>query len=65
MTKLSVPKMSCGHCKGAVEKAVASVDANASVNVDLSDRTVSVETSATDAALIDALKSVGYDATVA
>jgi copper chaperone len=65
MTKLNVPEMSCGHCKASVEKAVASVDAGASVNIDLENRTVSVETSVADAALIDALKAEGYEATVA
>ncbi|MBV1897656.1 MAG: cation transporter, partial [Rhodobacteraceae bacterium] len=29
MTKFSVPQMSCGHCKSSIEKAVASVDADA------------------------------------
>lgn len=65
MTKLNVPDMSCGHCKAAVEKAVAGVDANASVNVDLEKRTVSIDSQVTDAALIDALKEGGYEATVA
>lgn len=35
MTKLNVPGMSCGHCKAAVEKAVAGVDPGAHVDVDL------------------------------
>ena len=65
MTKLNVPDMSCGHCKAAVEKAVAGVDAGASVDVDLENRTVSIRSAVTDAALIDALKAGGYDATVA
>ena len=65
MTKLKVPEMSCGHCKAAVEKAVASVDAQARVDVDLENRTVQVETSAANDALIAALKEEGYEATVA
>ena len=65
MTKLNVPDMSCGHCKAAIEKAVARVDANATVNVDLENRTVSIDSTITDSALIDALKEGGYDATVA
>ena len=64
MTKLNVPEMSCGHCKAAIEKAVAGVDADARVNVDLENRTVSIESSIADAALIDALKAGGYEATV-
>ncbi len=65
MTKLKVPEMSCGHCKAAVEKAVASVDAQAKVDVDLENRTVQVETTAANDALIAALKEEGYEATVA
>ena len=65
MTKLKVPEMSCGHCKAAVEKAVASVDAQAKVDVDLENRTVQIETSAANDALIAALKEEGYEATVA
>jgi len=65
MTKLNVPEMSCGHCKAAIEKAVAGIDANASVSVDLENRTVSIESAAADAALIDALKAEGYESTIA
>ncbi len=64
MTKLNVPEMSCGHCKAAIEKAVADVDADARVSVDLENRTVSIESSIADAALIDALKAGGYEAKV-
>ncbi len=64
MTKLNVPEMSCGHCKATIEKAVAGVDADARVSVDLDNRTVSIESSIADAALIDALKAEGYEATV-
>ncbi len=64
MTKLSVPGMSCGHCKATVEKSVVGIDADAQVDVDLESRTVVVESSVTDAALIDALKAGGYEATV-
>jgi len=65
MTKLNVPKMSCGGCRASVEKAVAGVDANASVEVDLENRTVSIQSTLTDAMLIDALKAEGYEANVA
>ena len=65
MTKLNVPDMSCGHCKAAVEKAVAGVDAAATVNVDLDNRTVEIGSSADVATLIAALKEEGYEATAA
>ena len=65
MTKFNVPKMSCGHCKAAVEKSVAAVDAGASVDVDLETRTVSIQSTLDDAALIAALAEGGYEASVA
>jgi len=65
MTKLNVPEMSCGHCKATVEKAVAGVDAGAQVEIDLDNRTVSIQSSADAASLIDALKTAGYEATPA
>ncbi len=65
MTKLSIPEMSCGHCKAGVEKAVASVDPAAKVVVDLTTRHADVDSTSPAAALIAALKSAGYAATVA
>ncbi len=64
MTKLNVPEMSCGHCTAAIEKAVADVDTEARISFDLENRTVSIESSIADAALIVALKTGGYEATV-
>ena len=65
MTKLNIPDMTCGHCKAAVEKAVASVDADAKVAVDLDTRTVEIDSSADMAAILAALKEEGYEATQA
>ncbi|WP_428541422.1 heavy-metal-associated domain-containing protein [Profundibacter sp.] len=65
MTKLNVPDMTCGHCKAAVEKAVASVDADAKVAVDLETRTVEIDTNGDMAAIMAALKEEGYEATQA
>ena len=62
MRTFSVPDMSCGHCKAAVESALAGVDSGATVAVDLETRKVSVETAADDAAILAALKDAGYDA---
>ncbi len=65
MIKLNIPDMTCGHCKAAVEKAVASVDANAKVAVDLDTRTVEIDSSADMAVILSALKEEGYEATQA
>jgi copper ion binding protein len=47
---LSVPDISCGHCKSSIEGAVASLDGVARVEVSVNDRTVEVEY---DPALLD------------
>ncbi|AXX98166.1 heavy-metal-associated domain-containing protein [Profundibacter amoris] len=65
MTKLNIPDMTCGHCKAAVEKAVASVDADAKVAVDLDNRTAEIDSSADLGAILAALKEEGYEATQA
>ena len=65
MTRLDVSNMTCGHCKSAVTKAIASVDPDAVVTVDLPGRTVDVESNASDQDLLAAVKAEGYDATLA
>jgi copper chaperone len=62
MTKLSVPEMSCAHCKSAVEKAVASVDDLADLEFDMEARTVDIDSDIEAAGLIAALKTEGYEA---
>lgn len=63
MLKLNVPDMTCGHCAGAVAKAVKSVDANAEVAVDLASKTVSIETASDAEKIRRALEAAGYPAT--
>ena len=62
MTRFSVPEMSCGHCRAAIETAVAATDPNASVECDLPARTVAIVSSADVASLIAAMKNAGYEA---
>jgi copper chaperone len=64
MTRLSIPDMSCGHCKATVEKTVAGLDPAATVVVDLTSRHVDVTSNGTVEALIAALKGAGFSATV-
>ncbi|MBM1764544.1 cation transporter [Sulfitobacter geojensis] len=59
-----MPQMSCGHCKSSIEKGVASVDADAVVDVDLTSREVSVRRVSNTEMLIEAMKSAGYEAHV-
>lgn len=62
MTLLSVPDMSCGHCKASVEAALTPLPGMAPVEVDLTTRQVKVSGPA-DAALA-ALDQIGFPATV-
>ena len=63
--KLTVPDMSCGHCKAAVERALAGAAPGATVAVDLPARTVTVTGPADADAVLAALAEEGYPATVA
>lgn len=65
MIKLSVPEMTCGHCKATVEKAVASVDPTARVAIDLATHSVEITSGVDTPTLIGALKAEGYEAQLA
>lgn len=60
--KLSIPDMSCGHCRAVVEKAVAAQGGVA--QVDLESRQAEVSGIADSAALLAALKAEGYEANI-
>ncbi|MBP6737528.1 MAG: heavy-metal-associated domain-containing protein [Rhodobacteraceae bacterium] len=64
MTLLSVPDMSCGHCKASVEAALAALPAAAPVAVDLTARQVAVGGPAPAEALVKALAEIGFPAQV-
>ena len=63
MTTLSIPDMSCGHCKAAVEAALATVPDAGAVTVDLAARKAKVAGPAPVPALLAALDAAGYPAT--
>ena len=62
MTKFSVPQMSCGHCKSAIEKAIKEVDGDAKVVFDMAKREVTVSSDAGNDALVTSMKEGGYEA---
>lgn len=64
MVNLSIPDMSCGHCKAAVTAALTSVTGVTKVEVDLDGRAARVEGDAALAALVSALDQAGYPATL-
>lgn len=61
---LSVPDISCGHCKSSIEGAVAPMDGVAAAEVTIDAHTVAVdydETSVSLDAIITAIEDQGYD----
>ncbi|MFV0515518.1 MAG: heavy-metal-associated domain-containing protein [Jhaorihella sp.] len=63
MPKFAVPEMSCAHCTAAIEKGVKQADPAATVDCDLSDRTVSIQSGLDSATLVATIKDAGYAAT--
>jgi copper chaperone len=57
----SVPGISCGHCRTAIEGEVGKLAGVSSVEVDISSRTVRVEGSASDDEIRAAVDEAGYD----
>lgn len=61
MQNYKVDNMSCGHCAGAVQKAILSVDPQATIKVDLGAGEISVETVAASGPITEALEAAGYE----
>lgn len=61
MQRFKIEDMTCGHCASTVEKAIKSVDPQATVKIDLATKEVSVETAAASAPIAEALKTAGYE----
>lgn len=62
MTVFHVSGMTCGGCARSVTNAVKKVDADATVNVDLETKLVTIDTQAATALLAHAIKQAGYNA---
>lgn len=52
--------MSCGHCVRAITQAIQALDPQAQVQVSLSEVSVTVESSLTQAAIAAAMEEAGY-----
>jgi len=57
----SVPDISCGHCKSAIESEVGALDDVATVLVNVEARTVTVDGEASDEAIHAAIDEAGYE----
>ncbi|MCP8467643.1 heavy-metal-associated domain-containing protein [Pseudomonas sp. ZM23] len=60
MISIEVKDMTCGHCESTLRKAIAAVDAGATVKVDLPARRLDIESSAAASDLLEAVRSAGY-----
>lgn len=60
-TVYSVPDISCGHCKQAIESEVSSVSGVTSVVADVDTRTVTVEGGASVDDVTAAIREAGYE----
>jgi copper chaperone len=61
-TTYTVPGISCGHCKSAIETEVGALDGIESVVVDIDAKRVAVVGSASDEAVRAAIVEAGYEA---
>ena len=60
MYELQVEQMSCGHCASTVTKSIQAVDADATVEVDLAQHKVRVQSTAALNQVAAAITAAGY-----
>ena len=58
--KLLIANMNCGGCARGVTRSIQAVDANAKVITDPPNRSVKVETTATQQQVVEALTEAGF-----
>ncbi len=58
--EFTVPDMTCGHCAGRIRAAVADVDADAKVDIDIAAHKVRIESTADATTLREALADADY-----
>lgn len=61
--ELKIENMTCGGCAKSVTKAIQSVDSAAKIETDPAARAVKIDTTATQAAILEVLEEAGYPAT--
>jgi copper chaperone len=62
MIELTLPTMTCGHCVKAVTEAVQRLDSAATVEIDLAQHRVRIESSQAAQGFKTALAEAGYEA---
>ena len=58
--EFDIPDMSCGHCAGVITKTIKQLDANATLNIDLPAKKVTVQTVEDRQTIAAALAEAGY-----
>lgn len=64
MTTLSIPDMTCGHCKASVETALKALPDAGTIIVDLAAKTATTTGPAAPETLLKTLDEVGFPATL-
>ncbi len=59
--KLSVPDMSCGHCKAAISDAIRKMDGAAQLDFDMENRVVTINSVRPADEITRAVKDAGYE----
>ena len=62
MVTFRIEDMTCGHCAGTIARAVAGVDRDARIEVNIAEKLVRVSGSASEAELQEAIADAGYAA---
>ncbi len=60
MYQFKIEGMTCGGCVGRVTRAIQSIDSSASIDADVRNRTVRVNSNAQADQLLQALAQAGY-----
>ncbi|MBO1518938.1 heavy-metal-associated domain-containing protein [Oceanisphaera pacifica] len=60
MVEFTLPDMTCGHCVGAINEALTTLDPNCEIEFDLLNHLITVNSSATEQQLISTLTDAGY-----
>jgi copper chaperone len=62
--ELEVKDMTCGHCAGAITKAVKEVDEQAKVDIDVASKTVRIDSTRSVNDFLSAIQEAGYSPAV-
>ena len=62
MTKLSIPDMSCGHCRASIEAALSPLPGVTAIRFDAQNRTAEIDGTAPVETLLTILADIGFPA---